>query len=98
MSTVNPIKCCAVAASVALLTACGFSSNSSSYGTTGTTLSLPNDSVVTTPLANGSLSVAIGSSTSLSVAFTTDDGATATKLSITSGLSNLPAGWTGPAS
>ncbi len=84
-----------MAASLAMLTACGYSSNS--Y-TSGSTLSLTNDSVVATPSANGSLSVTIGSSAAFSVTFTTDDGATATNLSITAGLSDLPAGWTGPTS
>jgi hypothetical protein len=93
MNTLNLLKCCAVAAGLAILTACGYSSNSYSYGST---LSPTNDSVVTTPSANGGVNVAIGSSTTFSLTFTTDDGATATNLSITAGLSALPAGWTGP--
>jgi hypothetical protein len=43
-----------------------------------------------------SLAVFTNSSTSVDVTFTTDDGNPATALSITSGLSALPAGWSSP--
>jgi hypothetical protein len=61
------------------------------------TISVPysattNDSVVGTPNPT-SVVVASGSSTSLTVAFATDDGNPASALSVTSGLAVLPAGW-----
>jgi hypothetical protein len=49
-----------------------------------------NPSPVTLPAGSGSQSV--------TVTFTTSDGAPATLLSVTSGLAALPAGWSGPAS
>jgi hypothetical protein len=51
-----------------------------------------NDNVVGTA-SQPSLSVLTGSSTIVNVPFTTDDGNLATGLSVTSGLSSLPAGW-----
>jgi hypothetical protein len=51
-----------------------------------------NDSVVGTPNPT-SLTVVTGSSTSLSISFATDDGNPATALSVTSGLTLLPGGW-----
>ncbi len=84
-------------ASLAMLAACGSSVDVSASGNPpipGTS----NDSIVATPSATGVVSVIAGSSTAFNVTFTTDDGATATNLSITSGLSALPAGWSGPAS
>jgi hypothetical protein len=42
----------------------------------------------------GPISVAVGQSRAVRLTFTTDDGNAATNLSITSGLSALPAGWT----
>ena len=95
MTILNVLKCGAAAAGLAMLAACGYSANSYTYGST---LTQTNDSVVTTPSANGGVNVAIGASTTFSLTFTTDDGATATNLSITAGLSALPSGWTGPAS
>jgi hypothetical protein len=50
------------------------------------------DSIVGTPSQNP-LSVVINSSTTVTVAFTTDDGNPASGLSVTSGLSPLPSGW-----
>lgn len=55
------------------------------------------DSVLGTPSA-GSLAVATGSSTPLTVTFATDDGNPASALSVTSGLTVLPAGWSSPGS
>ncbi len=52
------------------------------------------DSIVGTP-SPASLTVASGTSTPLTVTFATDDGNPATALSVTSGLSALPAGWSG---
>ena len=50
------------------------------------------DSVLGTPSA-GSLAVATGTSTPLTVTFATDDGNPASALTVTSGLAVLPAGW-----
>ena len=50
------------------------------------------DNVVAVPNPN-SLAVGIGSSTSVTVVFTTDDGNPASGLSITSALGSLPPGW-----
>ncbi len=50
------------------------------------------DNVVGTPNQNP-LAVAVGSLTPVTVSFTTDDGNLASALSMTSGLSSLPAGW-----
>jgi hypothetical protein len=59
--------------------------------------STSNDNVVATPSPKGTIAVVTGGHTTVGITFTTDDGATATGLSITSGLSALPAGWSGPA-
>ncbi|HTV79587.1 MAG TPA: hypothetical protein VMF03_15130 [Steroidobacteraceae bacterium] len=53
------------------------------------------DTVVATP-APASLNVATGSTTTVTVTFATDDGNPATALTVTSGLSSLPAGWSSP--
>ena len=95
MDTLKIFCRCALMACLGLLAACGYSTNSYSTGSGSTT---SNDSIVATPSANGTLIVAIGSSTTFSVTFTTNDGATATNLSITSGLTDLPSHWTGPTS
>ncbi len=50
------------------------------------------DSVIGTPTP-GSLAVVTGTSTALTVTFATDDGNPASALSVTSGLTVLPAGW-----
>ncbi len=80
----------AVLACLATWTACG-GGGSSSPPTT-------NDSIVATSSTTSTINVVVGSSTPFSVTFTTDDGKTATNLSITTGLATLPAGWTGPTS
>jgi hypothetical protein len=51
-----------------------------------------NDNVVGTP-NQSPIAVAVGSSTPVTVTFTTDDGNLASALSVTSGLTSLPAGW-----
>jgi hypothetical protein len=51
-----------------------------------------NDNVVGTP-NQSPIAVAVGSSTPVTVTFTTDDGNLASALSVTSGLTPLPAGW-----
>jgi hypothetical protein len=61
------------------------------------TLSIPfrattDDNVVATP-SQSSVSVQAGTSTSVNVTFATDDGNPASDLSVTSGLSALPTGW-----
>jgi len=54
------------------------------------------DNVVATPSPAGQIAVITGGTSAVGITFTTDDGRTATNLSIT-GLGSLPAGWTGPA-
>jgi hypothetical protein len=56
------------------------------------------DNIVATPSTAGQIAVVTGTTDPIGVTFTTDDGATATNLSITAGLSSLPAGWNGPTS
>jgi hypothetical protein len=56
-----------------------------------------NDNIVGTP-SEPTLAVLTGSSTPVSVTFTTDDGNLASALSVTSGLSALPAGWSSASS
>jgi hypothetical protein len=77
-----------------MLAACGYGVDVS--GMPGTS-ALTNNSIVATATTSA-ISVVVGSSSAFSVTFTTDDGATATNLSITTGLSVLPAGWSGPTS
>jgi hypothetical protein len=55
------------------------------------------DSIAGTPAPSSSLSVVTGSSLAVTVAFATDDGEPASALSVTSGLSPLPAGWSSTA-
>jgi hypothetical protein len=56
-----------------------------------------NDNVVGTPSPSGQITVFAGvGSQAVSVTFTTDDGRSATGLTLTTALSSLPAGWTGP--
>ncbi len=57
-----------------------------------------NDNVVATPSPAGQVAVMTGGSSTVGITFTTSDGQAATNLSITAGLSPLPAGWSGPAS
>lgn len=52
-----------------------------------------NHNVVGTPSPASPLAVLTGSSTAVTVTFTTDDGNLASGLSVTSGLASLPAGW-----
>jgi hypothetical protein len=56
-----------------------------------------NDTIAGTPSPSSSLAVITGSSTPVTVSFVTDDGNPASDLTITSGLSALPAGWTSSA-
>ena len=85
----------AVVASLALLAACGQGATNTKFADTAI---LSNDSIVAVPSTTDTLNVAVGFSTTFTVTFITDDGATATDLSITAGLSALPAGWSGPTS
>jgi hypothetical protein len=55
------------------------------------------DNVLGTPNQNP-LAVAVGSLTPVTVTFTTDDGNPASALSVTSGLTSLPAGWSSTSS
>ena len=88
------LSCTAIVVSLALLTACGGVVNTK-YADTAT---YSNDNVVAIPSTTNVLRVSVGSSAPFSVTFVTDDGAIATDLSITSGLSSLPGGWGGPKS
>ncbi|MDP9082552.1 MAG: hypothetical protein M3N50_02125 [Pseudomonadota bacterium] len=76
--------------------------NDAGTSKTGTTtvsyVATSNDNVVATPSPSGQIAAIKGSTNAVGVTFTTDDGATATNLSITAGLSTLPSDWTGPAS
>src|ERR1035441_1125470 len=94
MNTLKLLNRWTVVASLAILAACG-------GGGGGGGISPPmgtNNTIVATPSPTGPISVAVGQSQAFSVTFTTSDGKTATNFSITSGLSALPAGWTGPTS
>jgi hypothetical protein len=80
----------------------GFSYKNNANQTKTGTLAIPyrattNDTVAGTPSPSSSLAVLTGSSTPVTVAFATDDGNPASDLTITSGLSTLPAGWTSAA-
>jgi len=55
------------------------------------------DSVVATPSVGGTFSVIVGSPQTLSITFTSSDGAAISGLAINGSLGTLPAGWTGPA-
>jgi hypothetical protein len=55
-----------------------------------------NDNIVGTPTPN-MLAVILASSTTVNIAFTTDDGNPATNLSVTSDLAALPSGWSSAA-
>jgi hypothetical protein len=55
------------------------------------------DTIAGAASPSASLAVITGTSTPVSVSFATDDGAPASDLTITSGLSALPAGWTSSA-
>ena len=65
----------------------GCSSNSS----TGT-----QDTIVVTPSATGTVSVVNGGSKSVTLGFNSSDANAISKLSVTSGLSMQPSGWSGP--
>jgi len=95
MNTVKLFNRWTVVGSLAILGACGGGGGGSPAPTTPTTT---NNTIVATPSPAGPISVAVGQSPAFSVTFTTSDGKTATNFSITSGLSTLPAGWTGPTS
>jgi hypothetical protein len=56
-----------------------------------------NDNIINTP-SPSSLAVTVGSNTPVNVTFTTDDGNPVTGLSLTSGLSTLPSGWSSTSS
>jgi hypothetical protein len=95
MNTLKLLNRCVAVASFAMLAACGYGVSSYQFPATSTPT---NDNVVATPSPSAAIDVIVGSSAAFSVTFTTDDGATATNLSITTGLGTLPAGWTGPTS
>jgi len=92
MNTLKLFNRWTVVASLAILAACGGGGGGSPAPTT------TNNTIVATPSPAGPINVAVGQSQAFSVTFTTSDGKTATNFSITSGLSALPAGWTGPTS
>jgi hypothetical protein len=96
MSTLKLLGRWAIVASLAMLAACGPGLNVYSTGSPPAS-ALANNSIVATSTTSA-INVVVGSSTAFNVTFTTDDGKTATNLSITTGLSALPAGWSGPTS
>jgi hypothetical protein len=65
----------------------------SSNGSTGT-----QDTIVVTPSATGTVSVVSGGTKSLTLSFNSSDANAVSKLAVTSGLSMLPSGWSGPSS
>jgi len=85
----------AVIASLALLAACGQQVTNTRFANDSPFI---DDSIVAMPSTTDALSVAVGFSTTYTVTFITDDGGLARDLSITAGLSALPAGWSGPTS
>ena len=94
INTVKLLNRWTVVAGLAILAACG-------GGGGGGGIAPPmgtDNTIVATPSPTGVISVAVGESQAFSVTFTTSDGNTASNFSITSGLSTLPAGWTGPTS
>jgi hypothetical protein len=93
--TLKLIARSAVLVSLALLAACGQGAPNTKYA--GATI-VSNDNVVAVPSTTDTLNVVVGFSTTFTVTFITDDGAIATDLAITAGLSALPAGWSGPTS
>jgi hypothetical protein len=96
MNTLKLFNRWTVVASLTIMAACGGGGGGGGGG-----ISPPmgtNNTIVATPSPTGVISVVVGTSATFSVTFTTDDGKTATNLSITSGLSALPAGWSGPPS
>jgi hypothetical protein len=66
------------------------------------TVSIPyastaHDNVVGTAAPSGPIDLTTNSNQTVAITFATDDGNPASGLSVTSGLSTLPTGWTGPA-
>ncbi len=57
-----------------------------------------NDNVIGTPSLSGQIATAFGASQTVGITFTTDDGNSATGLSVTTALSSLPGGWSSGAS
>jgi hypothetical protein len=94
MNTLKSFTHWAAAALLAMVSACGGGGGVGGY-TPPPPPPTTNNSVVATPSTTSAIHVIAGSSTPYSVTFTTDDGKTATNLSVSS--SPLPAGWTGPA-
>jgi hypothetical protein len=93
MNTVKLLNRWTVVASLAILAACG--GGGGGGGTPAPTTT--NNTIVATPSPAGPIAVVTGGKSTVGISFTTDDGRSATNLSITAGLSGLPAGWTGPA-
>lgn len=61
--------------------------------------STTHNNLVATASPSGSIGAVVnGGANPVTLTFTTDDGNTATAITITSGLTTLPAGWTGPTS
>ena len=58
--------------------------------------STTHNTVVGTPVIPGTVRVAVGDSQPVAVTFNTDDGNVASNLTVSSGLTNLPAYWSGP--
>jgi len=93
MNTVKLLNRWTLVASLAILAACGGGGGGGGLAAPTTT----NNTVVATPSPAGPIAVVTGGTSTVGITFTTDDDRTATNLSITSGLSALPTGWSGPA-
>jgi hypothetical protein len=90
------------AAAGALQLQYGYRANSGAVKTGSVTIpyaSTTHNNLIATTAPSGSIGAVVnGGAKPVTVTFTTDDGNPATAIAITSGLSTLPAGWTGPAS
>ena len=95
MSCSTAFKIIAAATAAMMLCACGYDASTVGGGGSSNPPPAANSVVAST---SGATQVAVGASSAVSVTFTTNDGTSATGLSVTAGLSPLPAGWTGPAS
>jgi hypothetical protein len=75
---------------IGLLSACG----SGDYAATN---SVVHDMIVATPSIAGSVQAKSGSSQALAISFNSSDGNSIINFSVTTGLSSVPTGWSGPA-
>jgi hypothetical protein len=64
----------------------------------GDTVAGSDDSAAATSSVDGTISVAVGASQTISISFTSSDGKPMTGFAVSGSLGTLPAGWSGPAS